>query len=165
MLITLIAGTWAITHTDLGRQELFFIHFSLSIHFADNFIVAWKRGIAIISAGNVKVTPDPRIRLANGYSLEIRNAAPQDAGDYICQIATLEPREITHTVEILGEFKLNFRLDCNWTRLPAAALSLCTLTFLAISLVKQYFSAFMRYGTSPRRPKQSNSGAPRVRRT
>lgn len=29
---------------------------------------------------------------------------PQDAGDYICQIATLEPREITHTVEILGKF-------------------------------------------------------------
>jgi hypothetical protein len=77
----------------------------LSIHFADNFIVAWKRGIAIISAGTVKVTPDPRIRLANGYSLEIRNAVPQDAGDYICQIATLEPREITHTVEILGKLK------------------------------------------------------------
>lgn len=75
-----------------------------SIHFIDNFIVAWKRGIAIISAGTVKVTPDPRIRLANGYSLEIRDAVPQDAGDYICQIATLEPREITHTVEILGKF-------------------------------------------------------------
>lgn len=51
----------------------------------------------------MKVTPDPRVRLGNGYSLEIRDAVPQDAGDYICQIATLEPREITHTVEILGE--------------------------------------------------------------
>lgn len=35
--------------------------------------------------------------------MEIRDAVPQDAGDYICQIATLEPREITHTVEILGK--------------------------------------------------------------
>lgn len=62
----------------------FYIYLSLlSIHFPDNFIVAWKRGIAIISAGTVKVTPDPRIRLANGYSLEIRDAVPQDAGDYI----------------------------------------------------------------------------------
>jgi len=69
----------------------------------DNYIVAWKRGIAILSAGIVIVTPDPRIRLANGYSLEIHDAVPQDAGDYICQIATLEPREITHTVEILGK--------------------------------------------------------------
>lgn len=49
------------------------------------------------------MTPDPRVKISNGYSLEIRDAQPQDAGDYICQIATLEPREITHTVEILGE--------------------------------------------------------------
>ncbi|XP_063705258.1 opioid-binding protein/cell adhesion molecule-like [Culicoides brevitarsis] len=70
----------------------------------DNFIVAWKRGIAILSAGTVKVTPDPRVNLLvqNGeFSLQIENAGPQDAGDYICQIATLEPLEITHTVEIL----------------------------------------------------------------
>lgn len=65
--------------------------------------MAWKRGIAILSAGTVKVTPDPRVRLVNGYSLQIKDAVPQDAGDYVCQIATMEPREITHTVEILGE--------------------------------------------------------------
>ena len=69
-------------------------------------MVAWKRGIAILSAGTVKVTPDPRVRLFNGYSLQIRDAVPQDAGDYICQIATLDPMEITHTVEILGKFYL-----------------------------------------------------------
>lgn len=71
--------------------------------FADSYLVAWKRGIAILSAGTVKVTPDPRVRLVNGYSLQIKDAVPQDAGDYVCQIATMEPREITHTVEILGE--------------------------------------------------------------
>lgn len=74
----------AITHFSRKRRPFsFFSPFLLSIHLADNFIVAWKRGIAIISAGTVKVTPDPRIRLANGYSLEIRDAVPQDAGDYI----------------------------------------------------------------------------------
>lgn len=42
--------------------------------------------------------------MQNGeFSLQIENAGPQDAGDYICQIATLEPLEITHTVEILGK--------------------------------------------------------------
>lgn len=68
--------------------------------------MAWKRGIAILSAGSVKVTPDPRVRLltkAGGFSLQIKDAQPQDAGDYICQIATLDPMEIVHTVEILGE--------------------------------------------------------------
>lgn len=44
------------------------------------------------------------MKLTNNYGLEIDGAVPQDAGDYICQIATLEPREITHTVEILGKF-------------------------------------------------------------
>lgn len=39
----------------------------------------------------------------NGYSLQIRDVVPQDAGDYVCQIATMEPLEITHTVEILGK--------------------------------------------------------------
>lgn len=76
-----------------------------------------------MSAGSIKVTPDPRIRLVNGYSLEIRNASTQDAGDYTCQIATLTPREITHTVEILGElfiyetFKVRIRsasIIYNW---------------------------------------------------
>lgn len=67
-------------------------------------MLAWKKGIAVLSAGNVKVSPDPRINLVNGYSLEIKEAGPQDAGDYVCQIGTLEPREITHTVEILGKF-------------------------------------------------------------
>lgn len=46
------------------------------------------------------------MRLVNGYSLQIKEAAPQDAGDYVCQIATMEPREITHTVEILGKFNI-----------------------------------------------------------
>ncbi|EDV91022.1 GH16928 [Drosophila grimshawi] len=65
------------------------------------YVVAWKRGIAILTAGSVKVTPDPRVNLVSGFNLQIRDAVPQDAGDYICQIATMEPREITHTVEIL----------------------------------------------------------------
>lgn len=56
----------------------------------------------MLTAGTVKVSPDPRLRLVEGYSLEIRDAGPQDAGDYVCQIGTFEPREITHTVEIMG---------------------------------------------------------------
>lgn len=75
--------------------------------FSGHYVLAWKRGIAVLSAGNVKVSPDPRISLVNGYSLEIKEAGPQDAGDYVCQIGTLEPREITHTVEILGKYRYN----------------------------------------------------------
>lgn len=51
----------------------------------------------------MKVTPDPRVKLAKDYTLQISNAIPSDYGDYTCQVATLEPREITHHVEILSE--------------------------------------------------------------
>lgn len=73
--------------------------------FLGKYVIAWKRGIAILTAGTVKVSPDPRLNLLNGYTLQIRDAVPQDAGDFVCQIATLNPREITHTVEILGKMK------------------------------------------------------------
>ncbi|CAD6993946.1 unnamed protein product [Ceratitis capitata] len=76
------------------------------------YVVAWKRGIAILTAGNVKVTPDPRVSRAERFNLQIRDAVPQDAGDYICQIATMEPREITHTVEILEQNKAAQRISC-----------------------------------------------------
>ncbi|XP_063236221.1 neurotrimin-like [Bacillus rossius redtenbacheri] len=65
------------------------------------FVLAWKRGIAILTAGSVKVSPDTRLRLVDGYNLEIRDVEPQDAGDYTCQIGTMEPKEVTHTLEIL----------------------------------------------------------------
>lgn len=88
--------------------------------FAGSYVMVWKRGIAVLTAGHVKVSPDPRVRLLSsppgtvslpglpglsggGYSLELRDVRPQDAGDYVCQIGTLEPREITHTLEILGK--------------------------------------------------------------
>lgn len=67
------------------------------------YLLAWKRGIAILTAGNIKVTPDERFRLVDGYNLEIRDVQTHDAGDYVCQIATLHPVEITHTLEILGK--------------------------------------------------------------
>lgn len=75
----------------------------LFFYILGNYVVVWKRGIAVLSAGNVKVTPDPRIRLVEGYNLEIKDVQTQDAGDYVCQLGTLQPREITHTLEILGK--------------------------------------------------------------
>lgn len=71
------------------------------------YILAWKKGIAVLTAGSTKVSPDERIRLVDGNNLEIRDIQTNDAGNYVCQIATLKPREISHTVEILG--KPNFR--------------------------------------------------------
>lgn len=81
-----------------------YLFFIFPYHFTGNYVLAWKKGIAILTAGGTKVTPDKRIRLVDGYNLEIRDIQTKDAGNYVCHIATMEPREITHTVEILGEF-------------------------------------------------------------
>lgn len=100
-----------LTSYDTNNFFIFYNHlvflnvFPFSSRFkAGTFLRAWKRGIAILTASDVKVTPDPRVRLIpNRYTLQINNASPADGGDYICQLATIEPREITHHVEILGK--------------------------------------------------------------
>ncbi|KAK6622720.1 hypothetical protein RUM43_008563 [Polyplax serrata] len=71
--------------------------------FFGNYVLVWKRGIAVLTAGTVKVTPDPRIQLIDGYNLQIRDVQTHDAGNYICQIGTMVPLEISHTLEILEE--------------------------------------------------------------
>jgi hypothetical protein len=143
------------------------------IYFADTFIVAWKRGIAIISAGAVKVTPDPRIRLANGYSLEIREAVPQDAGDYIVSYncADLVFRRFlifTHysaKLQLSNREKLRTPLKflvsflCTWivetmnslcfTRIPCVywmkIVCMMMISFTEITICRHIFFSSMRY--------------------
>lgn len=67
-------------------------------------MLAWKKGIAILTAGTTKVTPEERIRIVEGYNLEIRNVQVNDAGNYICQIGMLEPVELRHTLQILSKY-------------------------------------------------------------
>lgn len=82
-------------------------------------VLAWKHGIAVLTAGEVKVTSNPRIRLmppqqgiidtsarasqSNSYNLEIQNVRMTDAGDYACQIGSIVPKEIVHSLEVLGK--------------------------------------------------------------
>lgn len=79
--------------------------------------MAWKHGIAVLTAGNVKVTSNQRIRLmpaqgmpdasgthGNSYNLEIQNVRNSDAGEYACQIGAIVPKEIVHNLEVLGKY-------------------------------------------------------------
>lgn len=68
----------------------------------------WRRGINVLTASNIMVTRDERIRLIGGYNLEITDLEPQDAGDYVCQISDKINRDQVHTVEILGELLSSF---------------------------------------------------------
>lgn len=92
--------------------------FAFIIEQTGHYVLAWKHGIAVLTAGDVKVTSNTRIRLmppqgiidtsarshSNSYNLEIQNVRMSDAGDYACQIGSIVPKEIVHSLEVLGKF-------------------------------------------------------------
>lgn len=95
------------------------------IFFVGNFVLLWRRGTSVLTAGHLKITRDSRFKIVGDYNLQIANVRTQDAGhyfinslsiqllhfvvmsgDYICQIGDQETRDQVHTVEILGKFAI-----------------------------------------------------------
>lgn len=60
----------------------------------------------MLTAASIIVSRDTRYSL-DGNNLVISNVAPQDAGDYICQISDHVNRDLIHTVEILRKYCCN----------------------------------------------------------
>lgn len=77
-------------------------------------MLLWRRGANVLTASQLMVTRDERIRLVNGYNLEISELEPQDAGDYVCQISDKINKDQVHTVEILGKCEPADELPCKY---------------------------------------------------
>ena len=77
----------------------------LSFLFSGNYVVYWHKGTDMLTARDMMVKPDPRMRLdSNQYNLQIKNIKETDAGDYTCKVVVMgQPIYITHTLEILGK--------------------------------------------------------------
>lgn len=73
-----------------------------------NFVLLWRRGTSVLTAGPLKITRDNRFTIGDDYNLQISNVKTQDAGDYICQVGDQETRDQVHTVEILGKHHFTF---------------------------------------------------------
>uniref|UniRef100_A0A1B0DJ80 Ig-like domain-containing protein n=1 Tax=Phlebotomus papatasi TaxID=29031 RepID=A0A1B0DJ80_PHLPP len=69
----------------------------------------------------MKVSMNPRIKLIpgqsrkggtvdldNSYNLEIRDVRTSDTGKYICQLSSMNPREVIHTLVVLVPPKITF---------------------------------------------------------
>lgn len=115
----------SVIHIILSFLLFYYICVNLCNHSTEqsgHYVLAWKHGIAVLTAGDVKVTSNQRIRLmppqgvvdtkANSYNLEIQNVRTTDAGDYACQMGSIIPKEIVHSLEVLGMW-ITFELEKN----------------------------------------------------
>ncbi|XP_029404263.1 limbic system-associated membrane protein [Bactrocera dorsalis] len=66
-----------------------------------SFVLLWRKGSSVLTAGHLKITRDQRFKIVGDYNLQIASVKTQDAGDYICQLGDQENRDQVHTVEIL----------------------------------------------------------------
>lgn len=65
-----------------------------------DFVLVWKKGSALLSAGQQMISREPRFSLL-GYNLQLRDIRHLDQGDYTCQIGDGSQGDLIHTIEIL----------------------------------------------------------------
>ena len=67
----------------------------------ERFVLVWKKGKRVLTAGDLVVRKDPRIKLRSNNALEIANLKPEDQGTYTCEIDVLgDPISIEHKVSL-----------------------------------------------------------------
>lgn len=67
----------------------------------EGFVMLWKRNKDIITVGDQIIDKSVRLeKTANGNTIIIGQATPENEADYTCQISAYKPTEITHSVKI-----------------------------------------------------------------
>lgn len=66
------------------------------------YILMWKQGKRVLTAGTLVVRKDNRIRLRDDFSLELNSLKQDDQGTYTCEVDVMgKPISIQHTVEVM----------------------------------------------------------------
>ena len=76
--------------------------------FVDGSVVSWTKDGQVISANDLKVLKDDRIKVSHrpteGVSISISGLKVTDAGKYTCELNLKENvQRITHTLEVEGK--------------------------------------------------------------
>ena len=70
------------------------------------FVVLWRKGDRILSAGKLLVRKDGKVTLTEKYELKLIDIDESDAGEYVCEVDVFgETKEVGHQMNVLGKFK------------------------------------------------------------
>jgi hypothetical protein len=88
------------------------IDFFSVVSLTGDLAMIWRVGMQrLLFTNSIKIYPDKRYGIDNRTSdptvtsllLKIDNVTAGDAGEYVCQVAAIEPMQIVHTLRVLGE--------------------------------------------------------------
>ena len=70
-------------------------------------VITWKNGVRLLTAGPIKVYNEERlIHRYNGSEITLRDVQPKDAGEYSCQLNSVDtPIELVHHLDVLSKFQ------------------------------------------------------------
>merc|ERR1711892_999786 len=74
-----------------------------TVHDLGSSVISWKKGESFLSLGASLLSDDDRFSVAmtaSSSTLTITLVKPEDAGQYVCQVATKEPIAKTFTIEL-----------------------------------------------------------------
>lgn len=92
-------------------------HLSCSVDRLGQFVVMWKQGGRVISAGSLLVRKDDRFRLQlsgdNNFDLEIEDIGVEDSSEYQCEVDILgRSISIIHRLEVMVAPQVSKRVVC-----------------------------------------------------
>ena len=69
------------------------------------FVVLWRKGDRILSAGKLLVRKDGKVTVTEKYELRLSDIEETDAGEYVCEVDVFgETKEVRHQLEVLGKY-------------------------------------------------------------
>uniref|UniRef100_A0A1A9WBQ4 Ig-like domain-containing protein n=1 Tax=Glossina brevipalpis TaxID=37001 RepID=A0A1A9WBQ4_9MUSC len=77
-----------------------------------SFVLLWRKGSSVLTAGHLKITRDPRFKIVGDYNLQINGVKTQDAGDYICQLVPPTLRALPHNGQVTARKGSTVTLEC-----------------------------------------------------